>query len=188
MAGAGKDFTFKYLHGRYHHRHQIKRASFADGVRYEIEAIVGAGNEELPAIWNKPYPPEIRALLQWWGTELRRDQNPDYWVNYAFDELAKWSETVKEVNRKYNAELLYEPYAWVFTDVRFANEAEGIRSRGGIIIEVQAAQGVRARRLGGVLPPNHASEEIDFAPDGYIENENDHGDPSIPKVLLDYLG
>lgn len=34
-------------------------------------------------IYRKPTPPEIRNLLQWYGTDYRRTQDPLYWVHKA---------------------------------------------------------------------------------------------------------
>lgn len=187
MAGAGKDFSFDTLVNHFPNK-LIKRIALADGVRQEIEDIVGAGaGDELPAVWSKPYPPEIRWLLQQWGTELRRSQDPDYWVKYAFKTIEDWGDTVRSVNGQYKTELLKHPDVWVFTDVRFDNEAQGVRDRGGIIVEVTAPSSVRARRLGGRLPPNHASEEIDFTPDAFIINDRDDGPPHIGTFIKEYL-
>ena len=58
-----------------------------------------------------------RALLQWWGTEYRRKQNEDYWVEKLFDNYDNDTHTVID-------------------DVRRVNEAEMIRVCGGLLIRV----------------------------------------------------
>jgi len=62
--------------------------------------------------WNAPMDDPLcpygkqRTLLQWWGTEFRRNANPDYWVN-------KHKEEVERLN----------PEIVLVTDMRFFNEA-----------------------------------------------------------------
>ncbi len=135
-AGVGKDYTYTQM---YRIDPQAVRIAFADGVRLDVEAVLG---RSLKVLWEKPYPDEIRRLLQWWGTDLRRAQSPDHWVM---------------VGEK-RAALLHGTGSYpVFTDVRFQNEADLIRKHSGILVRVVASNDVRKRRL-GELPPDHASE------------------------------
>jgi hypothetical protein len=96
-----------------------------------------------------------RALLQEWGTELRRVDDPEYWVK-------KWQETVRQHDRV------------VTDDVRFVNEAQMIRRSGGLLVKV-----VRSDQL--LLEPSTAHEsetgllewvdyDVVFMNDGTIEN------------------
>jgi hypothetical protein len=158
--GAGKDYSFSTLNqmlppritntrGEVWVRAQVARCSFADGLRKEIQETLQA---EIPALWSKPYPEEIRRLLQWWGTDLRRAEDPNYWVEKGI-----------QAARDLLQVPVMEDAVPVFTDVRFPNEAEAIRAEGGLIVRVWAPEGVRRRRL-GEDPPQHASET---ALDGY---------------------
>lgn len=61
---------------------------------------------------NAPLSP--RQVLQWYGTEYRRKQDPDYWVNRAAD----WMEAVQ--NSVPYPEM--KPQLFVNTSVRFENE------------------------------------------------------------------
>lgn len=167
-AGSGKDHTFAYLRGMIGPR-RAKRVAFADGVRDEANTILGSNGHTL---YDKPYPPEVRALLQWWGTDLRRNQDPDYWVDYAFKSYPSWVHAYDVI---------------VFTDVRFENEAEAIAGRGGQVYEVTADDPIRAERLGGELPPNHASEVMDFAVTGTLYNNSNVFPPKLPPTLKEYL-
>lgn len=55
--------------------------------------------------WQKPTSPVMRRLLQIWGTELRRAQDPNYWV------------------KRYRVSMYPEYFKdWAITDVRFPNE------------------------------------------------------------------
>jgi hypothetical protein len=72
---------------------------------------------EFPCVMNQPLTP--RFVLQRWGTDYRRTQNPDYWV-HKFDEQLR-ADVCK------SAELV------VVTDVRFVNEAEMLRNHGAEI-------------------------------------------------------
>jgi len=169
-AGAGKDYVCDLLVEDY----DAVRVAFADGVRLEIEDVLSPGtfsshDHKLPAVWAKPYSPEVRKLLQWWGTEYRRAENEDYWVD-------KGVGRIQRAGARFN--LI------VVTDVRFVNEAKAIQGLGGIVLEVAADQAIRARRLGGSLPPAHASEVIDFETDGIIRNDDE---TKAPALLWEYL-
>lgn len=79
--------------------------------------------------WVQPEPnPEISdlapygkhsKLLQWWGTEFRRAQDPDYWTKKLFASIPA------------NLDIA------IVTDVRFPNEVDGIKQRGGYTVNVQ---------------------------------------------------
>lgn len=62
-----------------------------------------------------------RSLMQWWGTEYRRAQDENYWVDKA---LAKCDGEC----------LLY-----VIDDCRFENEAEAVRKAGGKLVRIERA-------------------------------------------------
>lgn len=64
-------------------------------------------------------PPLIRALLQNYGTEVRRGDHPDYWVD-------RWEETAEE---NYTKHILCD-------DVRFHNEAEAVKKQNSILIRI----------------------------------------------------
>lgn len=173
-AGSGKDHTYDYL--KMVHLDIIGnplvviRVAYADGVREEIQDVLGVDSDIL---YQKPYPEEIRRLLQWWGTEYRRAQDADYWVKKGMAEAIRLADgpTVHLV---------------VITDVRFANEASAIQEAGGLVYEVVASDEVRRERLGGQLPPAHASEEIDFQTDGVIANNVNGSSPFVPGALWSY--
>ena len=166
-AGAGKDYTFTELQKMLP---ELRRVSFADGLRFDIEETLEEAS--LPVLWNKPYSDEVRRLLQWWGTDLRRAEDPNFWVNRAEGIAMKVLEKGKTP---------------VFTDVRFPNEAEMIRDNGGIIVRVTAPLLTRERRL-GTLPPEHASEvEMDAIPVDLTHVSTPHKQygHSLRKILVE---
>jgi hypothetical protein len=63
------------------------------------------------------YVTSMRNLLQIYGTEYRRAQNLDYWVE-------AWR-------------ALHPSGHWLIPDIRFENEAQMVRQRDGIIIRVE---------------------------------------------------
>lgn len=142
-------------------RYDIRRYAFADALKREAnEAAVAAGGmQEFLTLPNKrfvmgkgyykdfpdwvQYDPDAlmddplcplgkqRTLLQWWGTEFRRNMDEDYWVR----QLAHTIE-------------LEKPQFALITDMRFPNEMEFVKQYG---------ETVRVDRAG--LPPStHASE------------------------------
>ena len=93
----------------------------------------------------------VRRILQWWGTEYRRNQDPDYWTK-------AWSRKVEQFDLE-NTHVLID-------DVRFMNELSTIKSHGGLIVKIE--------RPGFDGANNHASETSldDYkAWDGTIVND-----------------
>lgn len=83
----------------------------------------------------------VRRILQWWGTEFRRAEDPDYWTK-------AWERKLLELD-------LSDKHVLV-DDVRFVNELEVIRKNGGHF--------VRVIRPGFNGANNHSSEN---SLDGY---------------------
>ena len=103
--------------------------------------------------------PFVRALLQNYGTEVRRRDDPEYWVK-------RWKESLPDGN------VLVD-------DVRFLNEAKAVRDAGGIVVRI-----VRADMES---TDTHASEtEMDLiVPDYTIETTT--GDFEGMRAQLDAI-
>lgn len=101
-------------------------------------------------------PRSPRQIMQWWGTEYRRKQHPEYWVQKARQSV-RWLLTT------------LRPPAVVLTDVRFDNEAALVReSLSGYIWQV--------KRPGCTVQPGaHTSEVCGalFEPAAVINNSHD---------------
>ena len=67
-------------------------------------------------------PPLMRALMQNYGTEVRRRDDPDYWTKQY---------------RKRVEEAFAQGYNVVTDDCRFLNEAQTVKSLGGQIIKIE---------------------------------------------------
>lgn len=77
----------------------------------------------------------VRRILQWWGTEYRRADDPDYWTK-------AWSRKIEQFDLERTHVLV--------DDVRFINELSTIRAHGGLIVKIE--------RPGFDGANNHASE------------------------------
>ena len=77
----------------------------------------------------------VRRLLQWWGTEYRRAQNPDYWTQ-------AWEKKLRDFDLEHIHILV--------DDVRFRNELEVIKKNGGLFVKI--------KRAGFDGANNHSSE------------------------------
>ena len=77
----------------------------------------------------------VRRILQWWGTEYRREQDPDYWTK-------AWANKVNLYDTEKSHILI--------DDVRFMNELNTIKTQGGMIVKIE--------RPGFNGAGNHASE------------------------------
>lgn len=137
------------------------RRSFADCVREEVGDYIGRSPEWVRTHKNGVFPitdekmllslgvyfselPHIitvRELLQRWGTQYRRGEDPDYWIK----------ETAKRLDAEEGPIIL--------DDVRFANEAELVRDRGGLLVRLEPYPGWQ--------PGEHADHESETALDDY---------------------
>jgi len=77
----------------------------------------------------------VRRILQWWGTEYRRAQDPDYWTK-------AWEKKLQEYDLR-NTHIIVD-------DVRFVNELNIIEKQGGTFIKIE--------RPGFNGANNHSSE------------------------------
>lgn len=147
-SGSGKDLIADYLGERYGYR----KIAVADGIREEVKTFMSSAllmemikeniipvnfqvvwEAYMASIWAKPTSPEMRVLLQWWGTEYRRSQDPDYWIK-------------KLATRLDNDDLM------VVSDVRTPDEMETIRKAGGEVWFVERPG------VGSVGISNHYTE------------------------------
>jgi Deoxynucleotide monophosphate kinase len=132
-AGAGKDYV-----GRYMRRFGYYNVGFAWALKMDAMA-QGIGTREELFVTK---PPHIRAWLQDYGTTARR-HDPEFWIK-RLDALIQTLHYEGGIQR------------FVITDVRFRNEADYIRQRGGKLIRVQ--HGDRPYPLHGTDLAGHMSE------------------------------
>lgn len=160
--GAGKDAIADVLIRRY----GFKRLGFADALKDEVldrlprtlAAIGELAYPELSTLAIGAYllrtkPPVIRALLQEYGTEVRRRDRLDYWLD-------KWEERHGGCTENL-----------VVPDVRFRNEAEEIKRLGGWMIRVE-----RPGHNGDDHPSERSGEFEDFRWDDTFHNDQTLGD------------
>lgn len=98
-----------------------------------------------------------RALLQWWGTEFRRAQDPDYWVKKLMGRIATEN-----------------PQVALICDLRFPNEFAAIQAANGYTVKVvregfvsDTPDHYSERALDGVRPLDW--DYIISVPDGQLE-------------------
>lgn len=134
----------------------LYRYAFADPIKRMLEQVFGnnfvdGDRERIEPISGVSY----RKLMQTLGTEWGRNIQPDLWTRVA---KAKW-EWISEAKPTHDwlaGQSLGLPMNFngmVISDVRFDNEAEWIRSVGGIIVHVDRPS---AQKVG---LEGHASEQ-----------------------------
>ena len=172
------------LHGLRSKIPAIKRIGFADALRREsTEAIRQAGGikalleqgfqDDVTRNWvffpdwvtadpnpdmSDPLLPfgKHPKLLQWWGTEYRRNQNPDYWIEQARKAFTGFGGI------------------GMITDVRFKNEAKFVKEDpNGFVINVTRTNEDGTLFADPNRPSNHPSEiDLDgYNFDGYIRTK-----------------
>jgi len=154
---AGKDV----IAGRLIRAHGFTRIAFADCLKREVERIFGktlrayastvygrGGAEMAHKLLWEIKDDVVRAMLQEHGTELRRAEDPEYWIK-------AWKREVLTAGKR----LI------VAADVRFENELDAVRSLGGWTILV---------RRPGFEGDSHVSEALAEQPpkwDFVLEND-----------------
>jgi len=122
-ACVGKDTAANYLVQKY----GFKKRAFADPVKQAAKAIFGLTDAQLYDQKEKETVDPFwgvtpRVILQKMGTEcMRHGFSSDIWIKAAKKYI------FSEENKKYN---------WVFSDARFLNEIESIKSWGGFVIKL----------------------------------------------------
>ena len=174
-AGAGKDTVADYLV----EHHGYTKLAFADALRDEVGRAFDISVKLLTQRETKEHPmsalalircmsPEFvqlaahgdlykprspRQIMQWWGTEYRRAQEPHYWVDAFMTRLIK--------------EHQQGNHRFVVTDVRNTNEAELLREMGASLWQI-------TRPGFDIQPGAHSSETTgaEFAPDFQLVNDH----------------
>lgn len=76
--------------------------------------------------------PLVREVLKLWGNDVRRAQNPDYWV---------------DMTAKYVKEQRVMDVSCIIPDVRRQNEAGFIKDAGGLLVRLNVSEKEQRRRL-----------------------------------------
>lgn len=126
--------------------HGFERVNFKDALCEEVlerfptvlELLADSCNMTIPQLFTEK-PPFMRVLLQNYGTEVRRGDDPDYWTR-------KWKERALDH---------VQPAQIVVDDVRFQNEAEAVRDLGGIIVRI-------TRRTVDLTEPDYHQSETEM--------------------------
>jgi hypothetical protein len=126
VAGSGKDTAANWLK----HLYGFKSVAFADPIRNGMRAIIGLEDKHFQHPDKEVVLPEFgkspRQMMQTLGTEWGRDcVNQDLWLILAG----------KKVDEYQN-----DGYHVAITDVRFENEAEWLRNKGGLIVHIKRGQ------------------------------------------------
>jgi hypothetical protein len=154
-ARSGKDTIAKTIIEAYGSKYNIKRYAFADALKEEIR------DREMELCLRFGVKPDVdqdgrwRSLMQFWGTDFRRAQDPNYWI--------------KRVSAKLDIE---NPAIAIITDVRFRNEAHWILDRGGYIVKVE-----RHNFVDLSVDSGHSSEtDLDFFTDWFAKIQCNDGE------------
>ena len=107
----------------------VHQYAFADALRSEVRTACAKFGTQYDLIkewqlngimpdWVHFEEPKPRSLLQWWGTDYRRTQDPLYWVKKLRATLSQ-----------HNVDVA------LITDVRFPNEGDFIHELGGHVVK-----------------------------------------------------
>jgi hypothetical protein len=169
-AKSGKDTVAEYLV----EHHGFTRISFADPMRDALLALdprvpyMGLHMRLSSVIhfrgWDnaKRDVPEIRELLQRFGTEVGRNMfGQNFWVDQAIETASRYDRVV-------------------FSDCRYTNEADAVKSIGGVVWRISRPD---------VLAVNEHTSEQDlnnYAFDSHIENDSTLD--ALHAIIEDQLG
>lgn len=142
--------------------HPMTALALRRAPKYFLRALVssivmgGQSDKTITAEWlDAPRSP--RQILQWWGTEYRRADDPEYWL--------------REFTRRL-VDLTAAGYRRVVVpDVRFANEADTIHNAGGVLWQINRPDLNASTTTEGA----HASanDGSSFKPSAVIANRHD---------------
>jgi hypothetical protein len=145
-ARQGKNYVADFMKAE---DNRVKTYAFAD----ELKLYCKEHHDELVPRWQlwhqtKQLPTSkadpiygYTPILQWWGTEIARKENPDCWVQALDNRLSTDN-----------------PEVAVITDIRFPNEAEYIKQKAGYLCEVVRLKSDGTQFVDTGRDPNHPSE------------------------------
>ena len=173
-ARSGKDTFFarsaKYLNDN---GLEAKRYAFADALKSEVDSLLTEYTGS-SAFTEKDSEKEIvRPLLVTYGTEIRRKLNPNCWI--------------EKITPSVGEDLDKGKYVFI-TDVRFENEAQWIKSQGGLMVYVERE---------GIKPANHEEHTQNIRMKKYLNYKifwptfgfddldkcDEHVEPTIAHIL-----
>lgn len=143
---SGKDEVYNALRRAFY---DVRRIAFADPLKQELAKAC-----EVTPEFIEQHKENFRLGMQWWGTEFRRELfGHDYWIRRSAEQLDKILATDS-------------PDVVVFTDCRFPNEADFVKSRGGVVW--------RVLRDVKISDDHHASERAmdDYSADQTFFNDS----------------
>lgn len=122
--------------------------------------------------------PYVRKCLQYWGTDIRRQQNPDYWTHAMLQQIAQ---------HFYDS----PSQAILITDVRFPNELQCLLSLHAYTLRLNVSPEVQRQRLkirdGHENIPDHPSETALDDCSSFTEVIDNNGEQSVSEVVDDLL-
>jgi len=160
--------------------------------------------EEYRINWQTAYKHEFtpRKLMQLIGTDLFRDKLlNNIWVNALFADYKKPAQIAIETTGGYtNYPTSVNFPNWIITDVRFPNEVEAIKKRGGIVIRINRNNYPTERDdikltqraetfLSGNIPEHESETALDNTEFDYvIDNNSDipHLIEEVRKMLIHF--
>lgn len=150
-AHSGKDTVCDHLA----EKHGIARVHFADRLKNMCIEILGLTDAQcfgdLKEVMDSDLGQTPRQIFQFLGTDVFRSIKPDVWICHAD----------KEVDRYLNIGA-----SVLIADIRFVNELQYVRKKGGAIWRVKRPD--HGSECGGI--DGHPSEtELDSLPDAYFD-------------------
>lgn len=116
FARSGKDTCCQSLIRSAPDYYKVRRVAFADELKREVDKFLI--EQTGISAWTDDNKEKeiIRPFLVFWGTNFRRHQNPNYWIE-------RIDETIQQDN-SHNV--------FIITDLRFPNEHDWIKSKNGV--------------------------------------------------------
>jgi hypothetical protein len=135
-------------------------------------------------------PMTYRKFLQRLGTEAIRDGlHPNAWVNALFADY-KANNLLHNISSEGRVPLVFPN--WIITDMRFPNEYEAVKSRGGLCVRVHRLTDIVRGELNGIStvsftevgqPPAHSSETaLDSHSFDWVLNNSETIDDLVEEV------
>lgn len=120
----GKDTAAEMLNEQFNNEgYKYCEFAFADALKTEVSLAIGAPLEVI-----KEQKEAFRPILQWWGTDFRRNMfGRQYWVQKVFEKMGWAAKNLKEDDKA----------VFVIKDVRFVEELQFIKRSGGVIIRIE---------------------------------------------------